>query len=387
MDLTDTSAETMINVVDQFDYSTQNDTYNEKFRAWRRNKENPYAFNFKLNRKESVFVEGKGFEKKSASATEQKIIGRIMYIAGMAMLMWIVTDNIFSKLIVAVFDALGFDIHTSFLSTVPYGGSGEIITALIVTDIVKILLPAAYIHRKMKMPRRVEFMTSLNHASDLIGTICMAMAVSAVTSLPNIYTNRTRQVFDYFRNINADVSVWSQEQFVLYTIFDIVLISAMSELFFRGAVFGALRQFGDVFAVIITSVMSALLVQDIHELPSALLISAVASVGMLRSGSIFTAIFVQVIFKMYRLALVILEYGSPDTVFLKRNTFILVFFIIGALGVVVLYIFNKKKDSHRMAAYSSEITLRERLVIAFRSFPIPAAVAICLLAAIIKFVL
>jgi|GEM_PF-4539477 len=40
-----------------------------------------------------------------------------------------------------------------------------------------------------------------------------------------------------------------------------------------------------------------------------------------------------------------------------------------------------------MAAYSSEITLRERLVIAFRSFPIPAAVAICLLAAIIKFVL
>ncbi len=43
------------------------------------------------------------------------------------------------------------------------------------------------------------------------------------------------------------------------------------------------------------------------------MISAVASVGMLRSGSIFTAIFVQVIFKMYRLALVILEYGSPDT--------------------------------------------------------------------------
>ena len=53
MDLTDTSAEPIINVVDQFDYSTQNDNYNAKFRAWRKNKENPYAFNFKLNRKES----------------------------------------------------------------------------------------------------------------------------------------------------------------------------------------------------------------------------------------------------------------------------------------------------------------------------------------------
>lgn len=387
MDLTDTSAETIINVVDQFDYSTQNDNYNAKFRAWRKNKENPYAFNFKLNRKESVFVEGKGFETKSASATEQSIISRIMNIAGIAMLIWIFTDNILSKLIISVFDALGFDIHTSFFSPVPYGGSNQIITSLIVIGIVRILLPATYIHFKLRMPRRLEFMTSLNHASDLLGAICMAMAVSAVFSLPNIYTNRTRQVFDYFRNINADISVWDQEQFVVYTIFDIVIISVLSELFFRGAIFGALRQFGDVFAVIITSVMSALLTQDLRELPAALMISAVASVGMLRSGSIFTAIFVQMIFKMYRLALVLLEAASPDKVFLKRNTFILVFFIIGAVGMIALYLFNKKKKLHRIAKYSSEVTMPERLLIAFKSFPVPAAVCICLLAALIKIVL
>lgn len=387
MDLTDTSVDTIINVVDQFDYSTQNESYNEKFISWRRNKENPFAFNFKLNRKESVFIEGKGFETRSASATEEKIVGRIMNILGFSMLIWVVTDHIISKLLVALFSMLGFDIHTSFFSTAPYGGKSEIVTALIVIDITKILIPAIYIHSKLKMPRRVEFMSSMNHAADLFGSICMAMAVSAVSSLPNIYTNRTRQVFDYFRSVNADTSVWDQEQFVVYAIFDIVIISIMSELLFRGAIFSALRQFGDIFAIIITSCASALLVQDFRELPAALMISAVAAVGMLRTGSVLTAIFVQMIYKMYRLALVLLEAESPDTIFLKRNSFILIFFIIGASGVMLLYIFSKKKKLHRIASYSSEITLRQRLLLAVRSFPVPAAACLCLMAAFIKFIL
>ena len=103
---------------------------------------------------------------------------------------------------------------------------------------------------------------------------------------------------------------------MVYAIFDIVIISIMSELLFRGAIFSALRQFGDIFAIIITSCASALLVQDFRELPAALMISAVAAVGMLRTGSVLTAIFVQMIYKMYRLALVLLEADSPDNIFM-----------------------------------------------------------------------
>ena len=53
------------------------------------------------------------------------------------------------------------------------------------------------------MPLKAEYITKLRHSSDMIATLCMAMAASAVTSLPNIYTNRTRQVFNYFREIDA----------------------------------------------------------------------------------------------------------------------------------------------------------------------------------------
>ena len=155
MKLTDTSGNTIISVVDQFDYSTQNQTYNDNFKKWRKDKDNPYAFNFELDRRESVFVEGKGFENRSASKAERDCIGRVMNIIGIAMLMWILIDNIISKLVISVFDFIGFDLHTSFFSTGLYGGSLQVITALIVTSCVKILVPAVYLHKKLRMPPRL----------------------------------------------------------------------------------------------------------------------------------------------------------------------------------------------------------------------------------------
>ncbi|MBQ6034572.1 MAG: CPBP family intramembrane metalloprotease [Ruminococcus sp.] len=387
MQLTDTSEKNIINVVEQFDYSTQDDGYNQSFIKWRKNKDNPYSFNFKMDRRESVFVDGKGFESKSLPTAERNCVIKIMNVAGIAMLMWVVIDNIISKAVISLFSFLGFDIHTSFFSTGFYGGDVEIVTSLILIGLMKVILPAWYVHWKLKMPLKAQYMTRLRHSSDMIATLCMSLAASAVTSLPNIYTNRTRQVFNYFREIDADATAWDQQQFIIYAIFDIVVVSVMSELFFRGAIFGALRQFGDLFAVVVTSMMSALLVQDVREFPAALLMSAIAAAGMLRSGSILTAVYVQIIFKLYRMALILLESTSVDSAFLKRNIFILAVFIFGVAGVSLLYILGKKKNHHRIASYKSEITMWQRLVIAFRSYPVPAVVGVCVMAALIKLIL
>jgi hypothetical protein len=387
MQLTDTSEKNIINVVEQFDYSTQDDGYNQSFIKWRKNKDNPYSFNFKMDRRESVFVDGKGFESKSLPTAERNCVIKIMNVAGIAMLMWVVIDNIISKAVISLFSFLGFDIHTSFFSTGFYGGDVEIVTSLILIGLMKVILPAWYVHWKLKMPLKAQYMTRLRHSSDMIATLCMSLAASAVTSLPNIYTNRTRQVFNYFREIDADATAWDQQQFIIYAIFDIVVVSVMSELFFRGAIFGALRQFGDLFAVVVTSMMSALLVQDVREFPAALLMSAIAAAGMLRSGSILTAVYVQIIFKLYRMALILLESTSVDSAFLKRNIFILAVFIFGVAGVSLLYMLGKKKNHHRIASYKSEITMWQRLVIAFRSYPVPAVVGVCVMAALIKLIL
>ena len=99
-----------------------------------------------------------------------------------------------------------------------------------------------------------------------------------------------------------------------------------------------------------------------------------------------TAIFVQMIYKMYNLSLILLEASSSDPLKLQRNAFILIVFVIGAAGVILLYLLKSKKKPRHLVKYYSQINLRERLFLALRSFPVPAVACICLLAALIKLV-
>ncbi len=383
---TETNEKNIISVADEFDYSTQDQEYSKEFKAWRKNKNNPYAFNFVMNKKESVFVDGKGFESSSPEEAETESITRIMYLMGTAMLIWIVIENILSKLIIAIAGFIGINVHTAFFSTAIYGGSVEIVTALITVSLIKLTVPALYLHMKLKMPRKVELMNKLDHPADMICSIAMAFVVCAVSGIPSIYSSNTKEIYTYFKNLDADISVWGQKEFVVYTVFNIIIVSVLSEIFFRGAAFGALRQFGDWFAIIITSLMTGLLVQDIREIPAAVLISAVSAIGMLRSGSIITAIFVRVIYEMYQLALVIIQADVSENMYMKLSFFILGTFVFGAAVTILLYIKNYRKTGSRLAKYSSGITQGSRIWNAVKTFPFSAVAVICLLAAIIKLV-
>lgn len=376
---------TIIDVVEEFDYSTQNESYNRKFRKWRKNKNNPYAFNFSTNKKERIFIDGKGFVSNSPAESEHETISRIFFIIGIAMLLWVTIDNIIGKMIIYFLDITGVNVHTTFFSTSCYGGSIEIVTALIVISLIKICMPAFYIHKKLKMPHKVEFMSTMNHPSELISAIGLSLAVCTVTNIPDAYSSSAREIYSYFKSIDTDISVWGQTEYVIYTIFDVVIVSVASEVLFRGAIFSALRQFGDAFAIIITAVMASLLTQDFQEMPTVFLISVIASIGMLKSGSIFTAFAVSTVYKMYQLSIVIIEMNTSENMFLIRNLIMTGIFIVGSFTAIFIYIFrNRKNKQHYFAEYHSDISTKDRLIFSFKSFPFSAVVFVCLIAATIK---
>lgn len=374
---------TIIDVVEEFDYSTQNESYSKSFRKWRKNKNNPYTFNFSVNKKESIFIDGKGFVSNSPAASERETISRIFFIIGTAMLIWVTIDNIIGKMIIYFLDITGINIHTTFFSTACYGGSIEIVTALIAISLIKIYIPAFYIHKKLKMPFRVEFMSTMNHPSELIGAIALALAVCTVTNIPDAYSSSAKEIYSYFKSINTDISVWGQTEYVIYTIFDVIIVSVSSEILFRGAIFSALRQFGDAFAIIVTAVMASLLTQNVQEMPTVFLISLIASAGMLKSGSIFTAFAVSTVYKMYQLSIVIIEMNNSENMFLIRNLIMTEIFIISSFISILIHMKNHR-NRHYFAEYHSDISMKERLIFSFKSFPFAAVAFVCLIAAIIK---
>ncbi|MCD7890414.1 MAG: hypothetical protein LUG26_01145 [Ruminococcus sp.] len=145
----------IINVVDDFDYSTQGECYNKHFIEWQKRKNNPYAYNFTLNKKESVFVDGEGFANKSASEAEMSTLNCILFVIGVALLCSVIIYDVLDKVVVEILDAVGVNIHNALVSSVIYGGKAEILAILIIFTVAKFGVPLLIIHMKFKIPHQV----------------------------------------------------------------------------------------------------------------------------------------------------------------------------------------------------------------------------------------
>ena len=142
----------IINVIDEFDYSTQNDSYNGQFIKWRRKKENKFSFSFSSNKDESVFIDGKGFVSENAVSAEKRTLARIFNIIGNAMLIWLVTDTVIVKFLVKFLGIIGIDVNNNFFNNTIYGGSIEIVTVLIIVSLIRMIVTMFYLHESFKVP-------------------------------------------------------------------------------------------------------------------------------------------------------------------------------------------------------------------------------------------
>lgn len=379
-----TSDEDIIDVIDDFDYSTQNESYNNNFRIWRKKKNNPFSFSFVKNKKESVYIEGRGFIANSAVDAEKKVLSDIFYNIGIALLIYVTFNNVLNKIIISILDIMGVDVHNNYFISVIYGGSKEIVIVLIVTTSIKVLVPLLFLHFRFKLPAKVEFMRSMNNPAALFAAISMALIICTIASLPSAYSSETKEIYQFFQDIQTDISVWGQSEFIIYTIFDVIIISFLSEIFFRGAMFAVLRQFGDLFAILMTSLMTGFLVQDFNKMPAVILISLVASYGMLASGTLFTSIAVVIVYKMYQLAITVIEIDTSEKMPLTRNLFMIIMLVIGGIGLSIYWIFSVKNKKSNIACYKSELTSRQRFLYSLKIFPFSVIGLLCIMAALTK---
>lgn len=374
----------IVDVINEFDYSTQNESYNKDFRKWRKKKNNPFSFSFAENKKEIVYIDGRGFIVNSAVDAEKKVLSNIFHYLGLASLIWIVFDDVLSKIVISLLSFFGVNIHNNYFSSVIYGGSKEIVAVIIIMTFIKVLIPLLFLHFKFRLPSKVEFMRSMNNRVALFGAISTALIVCVMTSLPTAYSSESKEIYAFFKNVETDVSVWGQSEFIVYTIFDIIVISIVSEIFFRGAMFAVLRQFGDVFAIIITSVITTLLSQNLQTMPAVLLISLVASYGMVTSGTVFTSIAVVIIYKMYTLTLTIIEIDPSEKMPLTRNLFMILVLVVGGTGLMIYWIYTVKTKKYGLSFYKSELEAKERFIHSIKTFPFSAVLLLCIVSALVK---
>ena len=79
---------------------------------------------------------------------------------------------------------------------------------------------------------------------------------------------------------------------ILYIINGVVLPAFIEEIVFRGAIMQSLRRFGDGFALLVSSVLFAVVHGNFVQAPYAFLMGLVIGYFVLRTGSLWAGIFI-----------------------------------------------------------------------------------------------
>ncbi len=374
----------IINVVDDFDYSTQDECYNKHFIEWRKRKNNPYAYNFTLNKKESVFVDGEGFVNKSASDAEMSTLNCILFVIEVTLLCSVIIYDVLDKVVVEILDAVGVNIHNALVSSVIYGGKAEISAILIIFTVAKFGVPLLIIHMKFKIPHHVRCPHLMNDPCEVAGTVAATLVASSIVAIPTAYSEESECIYNFFKTFNTGMSVFGQKEFIIYSIFDIVIVSIISESLFRGEMFAALRQFGDAYAVIITSVLSGIFTQNFQIMAGTIIISAVSAIGCLRSGTVFSAIIARIVYKIFLLMLTIIASSNIPHVKTVKHIYLMLVLFVGLVAMIVIFSNKERREKTIFARYKAYVPMKKKLLAAVKSIPLIVAVVSCLFVAALK---
>jgi len=366
-------------VIENFDYSGQSDEYVKIYKKWRKNPDNPYSYNYSSRKNEITFNDSMGFLNIRPEEKEQEVLMKLLYTFGAVLILYLFTEYVISTVLVAVLDKTGVNIHNSFLNYSVYGGQKEVMSVMIFITLMKFCIPTLILHKKLKMPLKAALPCRLQSTKNLFFCISLSIIASVMTSIPRTYSDYTREYFRFFNGYSNEISLMNQSELIIYMFFDIVIVSIINEILFRGAVFQALRQFGDLYAVIVTSSISALLTHDISSIPAAFAVSAVAAISILRSGTMFTAIAVQIINKIYLFSLTIIELSVSDSdMMIKRGYFMIICFLISLVIALILW-GTMNREFILKRNLSTFLTSRKKISITIFNLPTFTVIFLCLM--------
>ncbi len=297
------TTEKMIDVAEDFHCPNQSESYHEAYRAWRRRPDNPFAYTYTKHPKETAFSENPSVLQPSRAMVEKSVLQRISMLIAAAMLLYYVAENLLDKLLITVLNAVGFRIDFVFLEYTMFGDEQAVFIVVSIVSLLKYGLPAAFLFWKLRMPVKVTLPMKVQHPSQLLSGMALTMLLSA--GLGTFLVSRSSELKKYEMLLDSVDS--SDMLLFLYEILTIFVLPIVIELFLHGVMFQVLRQFGDAFAIGITTALAMMLMHTPSDILRVGIITLTISYCMVQTGSFSSAIVLHIVHEIYMFALYYLE--------------------------------------------------------------------------------
>lgn len=373
----------VIDVVEDFNYGTQSEKYNTAYKKWRYNKKNPYAFHYVKNMKEKTFIDGKGFVDETPEYAENITLMKISCAVGVAFLIYFFVESIGSELIVWILNLFNVDIAKVAASSEFMGNEWVVLAVNIILSLTKYIIPIGLLTVSFKLPTTVALPIKISDKYEVLGGISISLIIMILSSLvtdssPILFTNRT--FFLSNQILYEDVSF---NALFIYYIYEILIASLLSEILIHGLIMHVLRQFGDVFTILVTSVMSMVLVNEFPQCIIYGLLSLLTGVFVLRSGSILTGFIIRLCFNIYFFGLFIIDNGLTYHISLIRAYFMSVVFIFGVFGCAIFI--NRHSKNMKLVNNETFITNKQKIIAIATTFPMITWLSFSVVFTLIKY--
>jgi hypothetical protein len=350
----------MVDVARDRVYVNQSKEYHDSFTQWRNNPKNKYAYSFRHDSREHVYIDGGGYADESVKFTERNALHRCMQFVGLAMLIFYVMQFAAYILMDRFFDGssmgwIYYSERNAVTSTTPL--HAYIFCGSKIFSYCFLLFFCAV---KLKLPLKVALPNEKPKPKIFIFEICFSLMFLVIS-----------RIFDYalvtmLAKIKIDVSFYyfmDTGDFVSQTFYfltEMLIVPILAEFLFRGFLLQFLRQFGDAFAIIIAAIASSYIYDDVTKIMFMFGQSIILGIITVRTGSVRSSILARIITATFSYILNILSIQSYSMPAKFWECVLSIVLIVVSFGTV-LYLRDHVVRPLSLSDEQTEFTLLDKL--------------------------
>ncbi|MCI7766827.1 MAG: hypothetical protein MSJ26_02445 [Oscillospiraceae bacterium] len=339
----------------------QDKEYNEMYRKWRIEHKKDYGFYFLDNSDELTYRDGEGFITESPQAAERAAFSEIHSLLARFLCIY----SLLNFLVMAaglVMTSPEFDIPLfRSINALSFGNEFASVAVDYLVRISVRILPLFYLMKKINMPKKIFMPTKIYNKPLFFIAVPMAMLTFGVaTVLSNIqHTSAALMGVDPTFSITIPRN---RLCLVLSAVLTVVIVPVISEVVHHGIILQILKQFGDGYALIVTSIIAALTSCNFHIFLFTFTIMLITGFFVVRSGSILTGFIMRIVISGSVYFLTFLKtVGLPEGVYMTITSALLFVYISAGFAAVSVFI-KKHSNKINLPLYKMYLDNHERIM-------------------------
>lgn len=305
----------VIDVVKERSYQNQSGEYNRVYSKWRADEKNQYAYRFVHDVRENSYVAGEGFLDKRADTAESVALYKCLGLLGVVMLVILGLDVLLffiSSQISQYFTAAA--VYRSNIYDVQSEISIGEMMIFYVINIIKYVIAFIILKVFTKIPMKVALPRQHCDWRLLVNSICLMMMIMIIGRIGGYLLSNLLKLI-HIDSVYTYMFIGGNfQETIISMFFTVIVFPVLCEMLFRGIILQLFRQFGDSFAILISSVVCAFTYYDFGYILYALFCSVVLGIFTIRTGSVKVSILMHIIASAGQCLFTLLEISEGEYV-------------------------------------------------------------------------